>query len=680
MSTEQLQENPFPGVTALDYQCIQTIRFLSMEGVQAANAGHPGMPMGCAPAAYTLFTKTMKHNPENSSWINRDRFVLSAGHGSMLLYSMLHLCGYDLSMDDLKQFRQWGSKTPGHPEYGFTDGVELTTGPLGQGISSAVGMAIASKYAGAYFNREGFDVIDYNIQVISGDGCLQEGISSEASSLAGHLGLDNLILTYDDNHITIDGDTDLSFTEDVAKRYESYGWYVQIIGGDGNDMAAYEKALENAKNEKNRPSIIQLRTHIGYGSPNKQDSHAAHGAALGEDEIDLIKENANWPKEKFYVPIEVTEVFTQLQEKGANLEADWNAMFANYKMAHPDLAQAFEDALAGKFPVDIESILPTFEAGTKLATRQASGKVLDAIMPRLPLIMGGSADLTPSNNTQFTGVKDYQKDSISGRYIRYGVREHAMGAILNGINISGLLRAYAATFFCFADYMRPSIRLAALSHYPTPFVFTHDSIGLGEDGPTHQPVEHMPAYRAIPHINLFRPADANETAYAWKHMLENTSGPSIIVLTRQGLPVLDQDKYGTAKEGVAKGGYVLISDDNPVVQIIATGSEVELALNAYESLTGEGIATRVISLPCFSLFEAQDKAYRDSVILPNVKARCGVEAGVSQGWDKYIGDNGEFVGMTSFGASAKGPDAYKGFGITTEAVIAAAKKSMVNAS
>ncbi|MBE0536616.1 MAG: transketolase [Phycisphaerae bacterium] len=660
------------GLSDIDELCVQTIRFLSMDGVQKANAGHPGMPMGMAAAAYTLWMRHLRFNPQDPRWINRDRFVLSAGHGSMLLYSLLHLSGYDLPFEELKNFRQWGSMTPGHPEYGETPGVEVTTGPLGQGIANAVGMAIAEKYLAARYNKPGYDLFDYHTYVIAGDGCLQEGVSSEASSLAGHLGLDNLIVIYDDNYITIDGKTSLSFTEDRAKRYEAYGWYVQIVGGDGTDMDALEKALQNAKAEKNRPSIIQFRSHIGFGSPNFQDSHAAHGSPLGEDEIKLMKNNFGWDPEKaFHVPDGVMGHMAGAGARGAKIQQGWSDMFAKYASEYPELAAELKNAQAQKPPVDIQSLLPAFDASKPLATRQASGKVLDALMPHMPLVLGGSADLTPSNNTRFKGVEDFQKDNRTGRYFRYGVREHAMGSIMNGIAVSGLLIPYGGTFMAFADYMRPAIRVAALSKYPTVFVFTHDSIGLGEDGPTHQPVEHLAALRAIPDLLVIRPADANETAQAWKYALEHRDRPIALALTRQGLPVLDQAKYPSASL-LAKGAYVLIKADKPDVLLIATGSEVQLAVAAAEKLAAQGKKAQVVSMPSWELFEEQDQAYRDSVMPPNVTARVAIEAGIDQGWHKYLGDRGRFVGMSTFGKSAPGKVCFENFGITVKAVIDAA--------
>ncbi len=666
----------YPGMSELDELCIQAIRFLSVDGVQKANSGHPGMPMGMASSTYVLWTKYLKHNPTNPLWLNRDRFILSAGHGSILLYSMLHLCGYDMSLEDLKNFRQVGSKTPGHPEYEPEFGVEVTTGPLGQGFSNGVGMAIAQKHLASVFNRDGFDVIDYNIYAVSGDGCLQEGITAEASSLAGHLGLDNLTVIYDDNHITIDGDTALSFTEDVVKRYEAYGWYVQEIGGDGNDMAAFGKALENAKAEKGRPSLIKLRTHIAYGSPNMQDTSAAHGSPLGDAEIKLMKENFGWdPDKTFEVPAEVAEHMGQCVTRGEAAQEQWDKMFGEYEKAYPELAKQFKDAAAGKVSVDIDDLLPKFEPGSSIATRKASGMTLNALMPSMPLILGGSADLTPSNNTRFDGAKDFQKGAWDGRYIRYGVREHAMGAVMNGISVSGLARAYGGTFLVFSDYMRPAIRVAALSGYTTIFIFTHDSIGLGEDGPTHQPVEHLPSLRVIPNLLTMRPADANETAQAWKFALEYREGPVAFLLTRQGLVTLDQEKYASA-ENVVKGAYVLLKADKPDVLLLASGSEVGIAMTAAEGLAADGIAAQVVSMPCWELFEQQSQEYKDSVLPPAVTARVGIEAATEQGWYKWLGCKGAFIGLSSFGESGPGKACFVKFGITAENVIKTAREQI----
>jgi transketolase len=660
--------------SALDQLCVQTIRFLSIDGVQKANSGHPGMPMGMAPAAYILWTRQMKHNPANPKWLNRDRFVLSAGHGSMLLYSMLHLTGYDMSLDDLKNFRQWASKTPGHPEYEPNLGIEVTTGPLGQGLANAVGMAIAQKYLAGVFNKDGFPILDYKIFAIAGDGCLQEGITSEASSLAGHLGLDNLIVIYDDNHITIDGDTALSFTEDVVKRYKAYNWNVIVVDNDGNDLQAIEKAIKKAKRANGKPTIIKLRTHIAYGSPNKQDSAEAHGSPLGADEIMLIKKNFGWvPEKTFYVPEEVKDFMLKIKQKGKRAQAKWDKLFGQYAQAYPDLAKQFSNWASGSLNVNLDQLLPKFEAGTSLATRSASGKILNSLMPHLPFVLGGSADLTPSNNTRFDNAKDFQQDCPDGRYIRFGVREHAMGGIINGISVSGLARAYGATFLVFSDYMRPAIRMAALSGYPSIFVFTHDSIGVGEDGPTHQPAEHFAALRAIPNLLVFRPADANETAQAWKFILEYKAGPVAILLTRQNVETIDQAKFGSAA-GLYKGAYVLLKADNPDVLLLATGSEVGLAIRAAGLLSSQGINAQVISMPCWELFDKQDKSYRDSVLPPSVKARVGIEAGVSLGWHQYLGDKGIFIGMSSFGASAPAKTCFEKFGITVENILSSARK------
>jgi transketolase len=634
------------------------------------------MPIGMAPTAYVLWTKLLRHNPADPQWPNRDRFILSAGHGGMLIYSLLHLTGYNMILDDLKSFRQWGSKTAGHPEYNPHLGIEVTTGPLGQGISNGVGMAIAQKYLASYFNRDTFKVIDYRIFTIAGDGCMQEGISSEASSLAGHLGLDNLVVIYDDNHITIDGKTDLSFTEDVARRYKAYGWNVIEVPGDGNDLEAIEKAIKRAKACKGRPTIIKLRTHIAFGSPNKHDTSEAHGSPLGEDEIKQMKQVFGWdPNKTFYVPDEVYTRMRQCLDTGKKAQAAWQRMFKRYAKQYPDLAREFQDALTGRLPINLDEVLPKFDPAQPMATRQASGKVLNAVMPKLPLVLGGSADLTPSNNTWFDGAKDFQKGSYDGRYLRFGVREHAMGAILNGIAVSGLVRAYGATFLVFSDYMRGSVRVAAMAKYPTIFVWTHDSIGVGEDGPTHQPVEHIAALRAIPNLLVFRPADANETGQSWKYIFEHKDAASAILLTRQNLPVLDQAKYGSAT-GVARGAYILVKVEKPDVLLLATGSEVSIALAAAEKLGAEGIKAQVVSMPCWELFERQPQSYRDEVLPPTCKARVAVEAQVELGWHKWLGDKGIFIGMSGFGASGPFKTCYEKFGITADAVVAAAKRSM----
>jgi transketolase len=660
----------------LDELCIQTIRFLSADAVQKANSGHPGMPLGMAAPAYALWMRHLRHNPAEPQWQNRDRFVLSAGHGSILLYCLLHLCGYDMSLEDLRNFRQWQSKTPGHPEYEPHLGIEVTTGPLGQGLANAIGMAIAQKYLAEYFNRPGLDIINYRIYSIAGDGCLQEGIASEAASLAGHLGLDNLIVIYDDNHITIDGSTELSFTEDVAGRFSAYGWNVIKISKNCNDTVAFEKALDTAKTQDQKPTLIQLRGHIAYGSPNKQDTAEAHGAPLGEDEIRLMKQKFGWDPEKtFYVPGKVKEHMAKCRQTGEKAQARWNQLFDRYKAQFPALAEEFKAAANAQLPVDIDKLLPEFEVGSSIATRKASGKTLDALMPKMPFVLGGSADLTPSNNTRFAGAVDFQKDRRNGRYIHFGVREHAMGAIMNGISVSGLTRAYGGTFLVFSDYMRAAIRIAALAKYPTIFVFTHDSIGVGEDGPTHQPIEHIAALRAIPNLLVLRPADANETAFAWKFILEHRDGPAAILLTRQGLPVLDQSKYAPASN-LEKGAYVLLKAKNPDVLLLASGSEIYLAISASEKLAAEGIAAQVVSMPCWELFEAQSNDYRQSVLPNNVKARVGVEAAVEMGWHKWLGNYGRFVGISSFGKSAPAKMCFEKFGITIENIVASARKSI----
>jgi transketolase len=673
-----MEKTQVTGLSELDQLCIQTIRFLSMDGVQSAKSGHPGMPMGMAPAAYSLWMRHMKFNPADPKWINRDRFVLSAGHGSMLLYSLLHLCGFDLSLDELKRFRQYGSRTPGHPEFGYTTGVEVTTGPLGQGISNAVGMAIAQKYLAARYNKENSRIFDYNIFVICGDGCLQEGVSHESCSLAGHLGLDNLIVVYDDNHITIDGETSLSFSENVAERYRAYGWNVIEIGGNGHDIESLDKAVEYAKAQTERPTMIKFRSHIGFGSPNFQDTHTAHGAPLGADEIKLIKQNYGWdPEKSFVVPAEVAKNMSQCKTRGQSLQADYQKMFDAWAKANPELARELQDALNGTVAID-ESKLPKFDPATPVATRSASGKTIQALMPGMPLVLGGSADLTPSNNTHFKEATDFQKNNRSGRYIRYGVREHGMGSVMNGIAVSGILRPYGGTFMVFADYMRPAIRVAAMSHYPTIFVFTHDSIGVGEDGPTHQPVETLASLRIIPNLLTFRPADANETVAMWKFILQYKGGPVATALTRQNLMILDPAKYPNMKN-FDKGVYALIPHDKPDVLLLASGSEVELVVKAAETLAAEGIKAQVVSMPCWELFARQSQAYMDSVLPPSVKARVGVEAGVRSGWDRWLGDAGQFIGMNSFGVSGPYKTCFEKFGFTAEAVVAAAKDSLSKA-
>ena len=657
-------------LSSLDNLSINCIRFLSIDAVQAANSGHPGLPMGFAPAAYQLFTKHLTYSSKNPDWLNRDRFVLSAGHGSALLYSLLHLSGYDLSLDDLKAFRQSGAKTPGHPEYGHTAGVEMTTGPLGQGLSNAVGMAITEKYLAATFNKSDIELFDYKVYAIAGDGCLQEGITSEASSLAGHLKLDNLVVLYDDNNVTIDGRTDLSFTEDVKARYEAYGWFVAEIPGDGHDLKALDAAIE-AASKAGKPALIKMQSIIGFGSPNKQDSSGVHGSPLGADEILATKKHLGWPhKESFVVPEEVKAVFAKSTQAGADAEAKWNTLFADYKAKYPAEAKQIEDAQAGKLPEGLEASYPTFDAPT--ATRVASGKFLNAIAPKLPMLMGGSADLSPSNNTKFEGAEAFSAENNAGRYIHYGVREHGMAGIMNGMSAKGLTRAYGATFMCFSDYMLPSIRVAALSGYAPIYVLTHDSIGLGEDGPTHQPVEHASYLRAMPNLKFFRPGDAHETVWAWNYALEATDHPVAMGLTRQNLPILGD--LASAK-GTMKGGYVVKAASSPDVLLIATGSEVSIAVEAAKTLEEAGKQVQVISLPCVELFESQSQDYQDSVIPPQVSKRVIVEAGIKRGWEGYMGPEGTFIGMEGFGASAPAGELFEQFGITAAAIVEAAKQA-----
>jgi transketolase len=647
---------------------INTLRFLAVDAVQKANSGHPGMPMGCAPIAYTLYGKHMRHNPENPKWVNRDRFILSNGHGSMLLYGILHLCGYKISMEDIKNFRQWGSITPGHPEYHLTPGVETTTGPLGQGFSNAVGMAIAESYLASMFNKEDIKILDHFIYGICSDGDLMEGISHEAASIAGHLKLGKLIFFYDDNGITIDGSTKLAFSEDIAKRFEAYGWHVQKVD-DVNNLKTLETALITAKNESDRPSIIITKTHIGFGSPHKEDTSDAHGSPLGDEEIKLTKKNLNWPENKtFYVPGEVSELFHSLSEKFRKYEADWNSLFEEFKNRYPEEAAKFKKIMSGDFGAAWKQKLPVFEDdGKKLATRAASGKVLNAISSFLPALIGGSADLAPSNNTYLKGFANYSASDRGGRNFHFGIREHGMAGILNGMALYGGVIPYGGTFLIFSDYLRPAIRLGSLSGVRPIYVFTHDSIGLGEDGPTHQPVEHLAALRAIPKVIVIRPADANETSAAWKEAIEHKGSPVLLILTRQGLPVLDQTKYSSAAN-LSKGAYILKDSTNPELLLMASGSEVSVALEASEILGEKGIKVRVVSFPSFELFEKQDDVYRESVLPSKIKARVSVEAGISQCWYKYIGDGGEAVSIEKFGASAPADILMEKYGITAENV------------
>jgi transketolase len=637
----------------LDELCINTIRFFSVDAVQKANSGHPGLPMGAAPMAYVLWTRHLKYDPAKPAWPNRDRFVLSAGHGSMLLYSLLHLTGYDLPLAEIQQFRQWGSKTPGHPEYWIVPGIETTAGPLGQGFGNGVGMAIAQKYLAAHFNRPGHEIVDYRIYALVSDGDLMEGVASEAASLAGHLQLDNLTYLYDDNHISIEGSTALAFTEDRAKRFEAYGWFVQKLD-DGNDLEAIDGAIRAAQAERGRPSIIMVRTHIGYGSPNKQDSAEAHGAALGDEEVRLTKQNLGWPLEPaFRIPEEARAHFRLALTKGQKAEAEWQARLAAYRQVFPQLAAEWDHFVKGELPAGWQAKIPTFGSAEKpMATRQASGKVLNALSPVLPTLLGGSADLAPSTNTLIKGEKDFGPGNYGSRNFHFGVREHGMGSILNGMALSGLI-PYGATFFVFSDYLRPALRLAALMGAHAIFVFTHDSVFLGEDGPTHEPIEHLAACRAIPCLSVIRPADANETAVAWRVAIEQKGGPVAMILTRQALPIIDRSKYAPA-EGLEKGAYVLADAKGrrPEIILIASGSEVAPALEAYEKLSAEGIAVRLVSMPSWDLFEKQAQSYRDEVLPPSVTARLAIEAAVSFGWERYVGSKGAVHGINHFGASA----------------------------
>ena len=661
-------------MTELENLSINTIRLLSVDAVQKANSGHPGMPMGAAAMAYTLWTKYLNFDPKDPDWPNRDRFILSAGHGSMLLYSLLYLTGYDLSLDDLKNFRQLDSKTPGHPEYHLTKGVETTTGPLGQGFANGVGFAIAQKYLSARYNKPGFELFDYNIYAICSDGDLMEGISSEAASLAGHLRLGNLIYLYDDNHISIEGNTEITFTEDTAKRFEAFCWHVQIVE-DGNDVEKISTAIKNAKDEKDRPSIIKVRTHIAFGSPNKVDTAGAHGSPLGPDEVKATKINLGWDPDKFfYVPDEVLKFFNGVGDNGKVKRDEWNKLFEEYKKSYPELAEEYENFSKEKFPDGWKDALPVFDPKDgAVSTRSASGKTINAIAKYFPTMIGGSADLEPSNDTFIKGEESFQPGSYNGRNMHFGVREHSMGAELNGIALTKPMIAYGATFLIFSEYMRAPIRLAAIMGIRPIFIFTHDSIGLGEDGTTHQPVEQLISLRSIPNLIVIRPADANETAQAWRVALEHKTGPVTLILSRQKLPVLDQSKYAGA-ENLEKGAYILSDcDGKPDLIFIATGSEVQLALAAQEELNKEKISSRVVSMPSWELFELQSNEYKEKVLPKNVKKRISIEAGSTLGWHKYVTDEGISIGIDEFGKSAPIEDLMKEFGFTVENVLKKSK-------
>ena len=671
---------------SIDQLCVNTIRMLCVDAVEKAKSGHPGAPMGLAPAAYVLWTRFLKHNPKNPSWPDRDRFVLSAGHASMLLYSMLHLTGYDVPLEQIKQFRQWESRTPGHPERGFTPGVETTTGPLGQGFGNGVGIAIAEAYLAARYNRPGFAIVDHFSYAIVSDGDLMEGVAAEAASLAGHLQLGKLIYLYDNNLISLAASTDLTFTEDRAKRFEAYGWHTQLVD-DGNDLDVIDKALRAARSEATRPSLILLRTHIGYGSPGKQDTFEAHGAPLGEEEAKRTKENLGWPAQPpFFIPEAALARFSEGIKSGQSAEAQWNERFSAYAKAFPDLARELEQLMGGELPRGWDSGIPDFPADAKgVATRTASGKILNAIAPKLPGLIGGSADLNPSTFTALSKLGDFEspaRDFINsqgsagggldyaGRNLHFGVREHGMGAALNGMAAHGGIIPFGSTFLIFSDYLRPSIRLAALMELGVIYVFTHDSIGVGEDGPTHQPVEQLAALRAIPRLVVIRPGDANETAVAWRVAIENRRRPVALVLSRQNIPILDRGHFATA-EGLRRGAYVLADapQGKPDVVLIGTGSEVSLTLAAREKLAESKIQARVVSMPSWELFDAQPREYRDTVLLPSVRPRLAVEAALPQGWHHYVGDGGDILGVERFGASAPGPVVMEKLGFTVDNVV-----------
>ena len=652
----------------IDDLCINTIRALSMDAVQKANSGHPGAPMGLAPAAYVLWTRVMKHNPENPGWLDRDRFVLSAGHASMLLYSLLHLSGYAVTLDDIKNFRQWNSKTPGHPEFGHTPGVETTTGPLGQGFANAVGMAMAERHLAARFNSPGHEIVDHYTYMVCGDGDMMEGISSEAASLAGHLGLGRLICIYDDNKISIEGSTEITFTEDVALRFKAYHWHILSVD-DGNDIDAIYNAIQAAKAQTGRPSLIVLRTHIAYGSPNKQDTADAHGAPLGEEEVRLAKKSLGLPEDAlFNIPDAVRHHFSQCVESGREAEAGWQEKFQAYNKKYPDMAIKWVDAMSGFLTTGWDEDIPEFSVSDgPIATRAASGKVLNAIASRLPTLIGGSADLAPSNKTFLESSHEFQKDAYDGRNIRFGVREHAMGGIMSGMFLHNGLRPYGGTFLVFADYLRPALRVAAIMNIPVIYVFTHDSIAVGEDGPTHQPVEQLVSLRAIPGLTVIRPADASETAQAWRQALKITNGPIALILSRQKLPVL---KSNAIKDGLTKGAYVLADcDGKPDIILIGTGSEVHIIIEAKARLLEKGVAARVVSMPSWELFEKTSQEYKDRVLLPDVQTRLAVEAGSPMGWCQYVGTSGAVIGINSFGASAPGGITMEKYGFTLEHVV-----------
>jgi len=660
-----------PATQSLEQLCIDTIRTLSMDAVQQADSGHPGTPMALAPLAYLLFTRHLRHNPANPLWLDRDRFVLSAGHASMLLYSVLYLSGYGLSLDDLKQFRQWDSRTPGHPEHGITAGVETTTGPLGQGMGNAVGFAVAEAHLAAIFNSGGHRPVDHHTFFIASDGDMMEGVSHEVASLAGHLRLGKLVGFYDDNHITIEGDTALAFGEDVGARYEAYGWHVQHVE-DGNDLEALDRAIRAAKAAADRPSLVVVRTHIAFGSPNKVDTAGAHGSPLGEDEIRLTKQALGWPStEPFFVPDDALAEWRRCRDRGAALEAEWQRRYDAFQGAQPDRAKELERRQRGELPAGWDTDIPSFPAGKPVATRNASEKVLNAIAARVPELMGGAADLAPSTKTLIKDGGDFEAGHYAGRNMHFGIREHGMGTVLNGMALHGGILPYGATFLIFSDYMRPPIRLASLMERQVISAFTHDSLGLGEDGPTHQPVEMLALLRAIPHLTVLRPADANETAEAWRVAIGHRHGPVALVLSRQNLAVFDRSKLGAAS-GVAKGAYILseAKGGKPEILLLASGSEVEIMLAAQEKLAAREVAARVVSVPSLELFAREPETYRNEVLPPGVRRRVAVEAAHPMPWYRWVGDLGEVIGLTRFGASAPYERIYRELGLTPDAVVA----------
>ena len=675
MSTPEQKQNSNP---ELDQLCINTIRTLALDAVQKAQSGHPGLPLGAAPMAYVLWTRFLRHNPRNPKWENRDRFLLSAGHGSMLLYSLLYLTGYDLPLEELKNFRQWGSKTPGHPEYGLTPGVEITTGPLGQGFANGVGMAMGAAHLAARFNKADASIIDHFVYAIVSDGDLMEGVASEAASLAGHLKLGKLIYLYDDNHVTIEGFTSLAFTEDVPKRFEAYGWHTLTVS-DGNNLDEIEAAIREAQSVTDKPSLISVKTVIGFGMPT-QGTRKAHSDAPGEDAVRETKRHLGWPEDKqFFVPDEALARFREAIGRGEKQETEWRALVDAYQSAHAEDSAFLNSTLSGELPANWEEHLPTFADAKPIATRVASGEVINALAPVMPMLIGGSADLGVSNNTDIKNGGSFEADSYEGRIFHFGVREHAMGATLTGISLNGGLIPYGGTFMTFSDYMRPAIRLAALSEVQVIYVFTHDSVGLGEDGPTHQPIEHLAALRAIPHLFVIRPADPAEVSEAWRIGILRRHAPTALALTRQKVNIIDRQKFAAAS-GLRKGAYILAeatdTDGNasvPRLILMGTGSEVSLVLDAREQLQKEGVPTRVVSMPCWELFEEQSREYRQEVLPPSVSARVAVEAGVAQGWDRYVGPSGAIIALDRFGASAPGDVALRELGFTVENVVKHAK-------